>query len=334
MTCRPQSYAYLSESGTAAVTFVKVQSREMWCVRMRCRSALGVVVAVALVTPIAASAAYASDTVEVSEAIEAIEAIEATVLSSLVPQDPDNVGTAVDWVGEGVSIEVPQVASEGISLTTAEGTVGIGLPTASSAEDAAYDPSGAVAYDNSNATTTVATVRKAGSVQITTVIEDASAPTEYAYPMDLPAAAQLSMHEDGSVSVLSADGDLVAIVDVPWAKDASGASVPTFYRITGSTLTQVVQHQGAAYPVVADPWWIPVLGVMARISAHAAQQIAARNISQNLIRIALQEGKRTKGNEKGTSVFSANGIRVVVNDKTGNIITVIRAGGGGSSGGR
>ncbi|WP_282847829.1 DUF4258 domain-containing protein [Microbacterium oxydans] len=122
--------------------------------------------------------------------------------------------------------------------------------------------------------------------------------------------------------------------DVPWAKDASGASVPTFYGITGSTLTQVVQHQGAAYPVVADPWWIPVLGVMARISAHAAQQIAARNISQNLIRIALQEGKRTKGNEKGTSVFSANGIRVVVNDKTGNIITVIRAGGGGSSGGR
>lgn len=298
---------------------------------MRWRSALGTVVAVALVTPIAASAAYASNTAEASEAIEAIEP---TVLSSLVPQNPGNVGAAVDWVGEGVSIEVPQVASEGISMTTAEGTVGIGLPTASSAEDAAYDPTGAVAYDNSNATTTVATVREAGSVQITTVIEDASAPSEYAYPVDLPAGAHLSLHEDGSVSVLSAEGELVAIVDVPWARDASGASVPTSYRINGSTLTQIVQHQGAAYPVVADPWWIPVLGVMARISAHAAQQIAARNISQNLIRIALQEGKRTKGNEKGTSVFSTNGIRVVVNDKTGNIITVTRAGGGGSSGGR
>lgn len=62
--------------------------------------------------------------------------------------------------------------------------------------------------------------------------------------------------------------------------------------------------------------------------------VQERNITENLVKIALQEDRRTKGKEKGTSVFEASGIRVVVNDKTGTIITVTRSGGGGGSGGR
>ncbi|WP_449408337.1 DUF4258 domain-containing protein [Microbacterium maritypicum] len=106
------------------------------------------------------------------------------------------------------------------------------------------------------------------------------------------------------------------------------------YVVRGASLVQVVHHVGATYPVVADPFWIPLLRLVAQWSKHALKQIAERNITENLVKIALQEGRRTKGNEKGTSVFEANGIRVVVNDKTGTIITVTRSGGGGSSGGR
>jgi hypothetical protein len=43
-------------------------------------------------------------------------------------------------------------------------------------------------------------------------------------------------------------------IEAPWARDADGRAVPTEYRIEGDSLVQTVRHQGAAYPVVADPW--------------------------------------------------------------------------------
>ncbi|QYM64521.1 DUF4258 domain-containing protein [Microbacterium sp. Se5.02b] len=263
-----------------------------------------------------------------------IERIEPSVLDNLVKQSHEMTDGHLVTEQADVRFALDSSAPKGISMTTMDGIIEIGLPGARVAPEAELHPGGAVIYDNVDGTTTVATVRQSGSVQVTTVIDDATAPTEYAYPITLPEAAELSRHEDGSVSVLDGEGELIAIVDVPWAKDATGATVPTDFVVKGNTLTQIVHHHGAVYPVIADPWWIPALFVMARLSAHAAKQIAARGISQNLVRIALQEGKRTRGNEKGTSVFTANNIRVIVNDKTGNIITVTRAGGGGASGGR
>lgn len=64
--------------------------------------------------------------------------------------------------------------------------------------------------------------------------------------------AQLLLLDDGSVSVSDADGFLGGI-EAPWAVDAAGQSLPTHYEISGSTLTQIVDTRGAAFPVVADP---------------------------------------------------------------------------------
>lgn len=193
---------------------------------------------------------------------------------------------------------------------------------------------GVVGYVNGDGSSTLPLAHADGGLQVLTVIETSDAPFSYEYALTLPEGAALILNDDGSVSVESGDGNLLAYVPAPWARDAAGASVPTYYRVQGSSLVQVVQHQGAAYPVVADPFWIPVLRLVAQWSKHALKQIAERNITENLVKIALQEGRRTKGKEKGTSVFEASGIRVVVNDKTGTIITVTRSGGGGSSGGR
>jgi hypothetical protein len=46
---------------------------------------------------------------------------------------------------------------------------------------------------------------------------------------------------------------VVATVATPWATDANGAPVPTHYEINGSSIVQIVDHHGAAYPVTADP---------------------------------------------------------------------------------
>lgn len=46
----------------------------------------------------------------------------------------------------------------------------------------------------------------------------------------------------------------VALIDVPWAKDASGGTVPTRYRVSGSTLVQEFSTTSSTkYPVIADP---------------------------------------------------------------------------------
>ena len=61
------------------------------------------------------------------------------------------------------------------------------------------------------------------------------------------------MNPDGGVTAVSTVGLPILTVVAPWAKDASGANVPTYYRLEGTTIVQVVSHQAATYPVTADP---------------------------------------------------------------------------------
>ena len=118
-----------------------------------------------------------------------------------------------------------------------------------------------------------------GSIQILTVIDDASAPTEFAYPISVPGGARLSATDDGGAVVLDADGLVVAEIAAPWATDARGASVATRYEIRGSTLIQHVAHDaaGVVYPVVADPtlsylWW----GIASKLTRAETKALAAR----------------------------------------------------------
>lgn len=157
-------------------------------------------------------------------------------------------------------------------------------------------------------------------------IESAAAPTEYAF--EVGDDTELIPLEDGGVSVRNRDGDLIGFFEPAWAVDAAGGSVATSYEVRDSTLVQHVAFTSStAFPVVADPFWIPALLVMARISAHAASRAAARGVSQAMIKQVVQNGKKTAGN-KGTSVFTQgsgkNKIRVIVDNKTGNVITVTK----------
>ncbi len=54
---------------------------------------------------------------------------------------------------------------------------------------------------------------------------------------------------------MDAEGLVVAVVAPAWAVDVNGESVPTGYQIEGTTLVRVIDHHGAAYPVVGVPCW-------------------------------------------------------------------------------
>ncbi|MET9260838.1 hypothetical protein [Amycolatopsis sp. NPDC004079] len=88
------------------------------------------------------------------------------------------------------------------------------------------------------------------------VLKDASAPERFDFTFDLPKGVSLSPRAGGRVAIVMKKGaGTLELGDIaaPWARDATGTALPTRYEVSGSTVTQIVDHRGARYPVVADP---------------------------------------------------------------------------------
>ena len=122
------------------------------------------------------------------------------------------------------------------------------------AADAAVTGNGTVVYPGDKSVDVAVQATQTG-VRMQTVIADAGAPAEYTYRFD---GAIPTLNADGSVdlNVPVAQGILASVghLDAPWAVDATGAQVPTAYRIDGSAVVQHVDLGAArAFPVVADP---------------------------------------------------------------------------------
>lgn len=79
-------------------------------------------------------------------------------------------------------------------------------------------------------------------------------------------------------------------------------------------------------------FWSSIIRVFITISRHAGQRMAQYRISDALIKNVLNEGKVIY-RANGITKVRSGGVTVVVNSKTGNVITVTRAGGGGGGGG-
>lgn len=157
-------------------------------------------------------------------------------------------------------------------------------------------------------------------------IPSADSPREYRFDVSDP--FHLVPLEDGGITVRDASGQLAGVIAPPWATDSNGNPAATDYLIRGNSVIQRVHPSSSTvFPVVADPFWIPALMVFAHLTRHAVTQAAVRGVSQTLIKQVVQNGVKSAG-QKGTSVFTqgsgVNRIRVVVDNKTGNIITVTK----------
>ena len=86
------------------------------------------------------------------------------------------------------------------------------------------------------------------------VVRDSSAPSAYSFVISANGKPAALSESDGLILVSDADtGELVNFLSAPWAVDANGDQLKTYYTIKGSTVTQHVDHAGAVYPVIADP---------------------------------------------------------------------------------
>ncbi|MFD8145350.1 hypothetical protein [Streptomyces sp. NPDC059708] len=150
---------------------------------------------------------------------------------------------------------VPATATGTVEALADDGsTIGIRLP-ATRATDAVRSPHGTVVYPDSAAAGLAVQPVGEGGIRALIVVNDASAPTEYRFGLDLPVGAEAFSQADGSVAVLKG-GDLLGVFAAPWAKDANGRPVATGYRLDQGSLVQTVAFDAhTAFQVVADPTW-------------------------------------------------------------------------------
>lgn len=192
-----------------------------------------VLVAVAGATPVVA--APAPDTgaaIEVAaDRVDAAQRVKArTTAAADLADEADDRSTLTDAGGRGIGAAL--VGASPVAGRTADGRT--------------------VFRDALPATDAGVELTDSG-LRLTTALKDGRAPEEFRYDLSLPAGTSLRQLPNGSIDVVGPDGRPVASVNRPWAFDATGAAVPTHYRVEGSVLVQRVEHRGAVYPVVADP---------------------------------------------------------------------------------
>lgn len=95
-----------------------------------------------------------------------------------------------------------------------------------------------------------------GDRQRFVLLADETSDREHRFDMDVPEGGQMVKNPDGSVDVLDADGNVVNHVKAPWAYDATGRPVETYYEVDNDT-GEIVQHidpdRTTVFPVLADP---------------------------------------------------------------------------------
>lgn len=108
-------------------------------------------------------------------------------------------------------------------------------------------------------------------------------PSTYSFTVDLPAGHELVAQEDGSVIGQDpATYETSVVIPAPWAVDAAGDAVPSYYEVAGSELIQhVALRDDSQFPILADPvWFVPLIVAGGRVVGQVAIKAATRAAAQ------------------------------------------------------
>lgn len=186
-----------------------------------------------------------------------------------------NLTTTKEYIavadGTNSVVKIPQNASDGILLKSAyaeDQSFSIHLPKESNGLKAKRSRKGTVVYtkDNASASFAVQPINDNGidGVRSLININNSTAPKEYSFTFDLNNGTKLVTDEEylggkeyssGEIYIVDKQNIIIGTIDKPWAYDANGNAVSTYYKIeNGNKLTQVINFtKNSAFPIVADP---------------------------------------------------------------------------------
>ncbi len=162
----------------------------------------------------------------------------------------------------------------GVALLAALGASVSFTARAQSAEVVETTPTGQVAKSVDLAP---ASFTAKGKFQRLVLLQGQGASAVYRHQLTLPAGARvLGTAEEagksdltGDVSVVDAKGRTLGYIDSAWATDASGQSLPSYYRIEGNSLVQVVDTSDAMGDVTVLLQYTGVSAETTGVSAKA-----------------------------------------------------------------
>lgn len=138
-------------------------------------------------------------------------------------------------------------------------TIEVTVPGASEAQAGVQAEPGLAVFEGSDDSTSQAVQSSAdGATRFLTIIDGPDAPQEFRFELGLAPGVTLSPQDDGSIVLLAPESDdlrrlPIARIAAPWAVDANKRDLGAQFSIDGHAITLHVDHEGAAYPVTADP---------------------------------------------------------------------------------
>ena len=192
---------------------------------------------------------------EIKSALQGVNGLLSESSQINLKSDQDSAGIVKT---KNSIIDIPKNPDEAVSLKTGDTEINITLPELSKPQEGEIIAKGVVAYTSESDFSNTVQANNDGSVRMTTIIDNPNAPTEYEYKVELEEGGKIELQSDGSAIVYNNKQEPISIIAKPWAKDAEGKEVKTWFSTDGLTLIQHVEHNvpGIVYPVVADPWWL------------------------------------------------------------------------------
>lgn len=184
-----------------------------------------------------------------TESAQSLEAVAPEIVRNTVPVESSKDDTVVSSTGDS-TVVLNKSAATPVDFSAGGANLSISLPLPAATIEG--ESGGVVSYTEVDDTKTLVSHQENSALVIATVLGSGDSPTEFSYTYE---GVNLQLTSGGDVLGYTPEGDLAVTVALPWAIDARGQDVPTHYVVSGSTLTQVVEHRGAgfAYPIVADP---------------------------------------------------------------------------------
>lgn len=200
-----------------------------------------------------AAGANADDLAGVADSVAAQIAEVAPEVGALVPPSPE-AGSLVA-VSDDVVVTAPKDGVGSVELRSSTvGTLDVSLPNQANQDAPVVASDGTVVYSGETSSTALQ-VLTAGDVRLQSISENEGAPSRYSY--EFSDFVDLVLRGDGGAGITerTQSGSVVKYgeIDAPWAFDASGTPVQTYYLVEGNLLTQVITDPGTTYPVIADP---------------------------------------------------------------------------------
>lgn len=121
-----------------------------------------------------------------------------------------------------------------------------------------------------------------GSLRVQTVIASADANHKIPFELNLQDDEKAQVETDGSIGIYRVFEDegtqlLTSSIEKPWAVDAAGKPVQTKFVLDGTRLIQIVEADAtAAYPITADPFWVPAIIVGLRVGVQVLIKVGPR----------------------------------------------------------